>query len=57
MGVTVAKMGRVRCRDGRKRVSFAACVFSKNPIATSIFVANLKSNRNLKNQGGAVGGT
>ena len=23
MGVTVAKMGRVRCRDGRKRVSFA----------------------------------
>ena len=41
MGVTVAKMGRVRCRDGRKRVSFAACAFSQNPIATSIFVANL----------------
>jgi hypothetical protein len=46
IGVTDCSMGRVRCRCGRKRLSFAACSRSQNSIATSIFVANLKSNRN-----------
>ena len=30
LGVTVAKMGRVRCRAGRNWVSFAAAPCSKN---------------------------
>jgi hypothetical protein len=39
MGEIDAKMGSVRCRDGRYRLSFAAWCFSKSCIATSVVSA------------------
>lgn len=38
-GRTDAKMGKVRCRGGRKRVSFAACCRANSCIATSVVSA------------------